>query len=370
MHAVAEPFNPARCGTVLRCLLRLLRLLFLLPAMALGACGTIQYYSQSLAGQLEVLRRARPVEKVLHDPATPGDVREALLFVEDVLEFARTEMHLPDNDSYRHYAELGRPFIVWNVFAAPELSLDPLPWCFPVAGCLHYRGYFSESGARRFAESLEQRGLDTYVGGVSAYSTLGWFRDPVLDTMLRRSAPEIVKLLLHELTHQLLYLPGDPEFNEAFAETVAGIGVERWLSARPRMEAERFYADQSREEDFFKLILAGKRELEDVYRSDADADLKRARKLAMAADLRRRYQQLSRDWEMPDKYLDWFAGGINNARLAAVSTYRERVPDLLRVFRSAGEDLETFYVLAATLGKCSVTARREWLQSGRIDERC
>ncbi|MBI2993455.1 MAG: aminopeptidase [Gammaproteobacteria bacterium] len=346
------------------------RLLILLSATALGGCGTIQFYSQSVAGQLEIWRKSRPVEQVLRDRQTPGDVREVLELVQEIRDFARTAMRLPDNESYRSYAALGRPFVVWNVFAAPELSLDPVQSCFPVAGCLNYRGYFSEVRARRYAASLARRGLDTYVGGVSAYSTLGWLRDPVLDTMLRRSAPELVRLVLHELAHQLLYFTDDPDFNEAFAETVAGIGVKQWLSSRPGVEAEKFHAEQAREEAFFKLIIAGKRELEGIYRSDIHAADKRALKLSMASELRNRYLQLSRGWEAPGAYLDWFANGINNARLAAVSTYRELVPDLLRRFTATGENLETFYALAENLKDCSAAARRRWLQSGHIDEHC
>lgn len=344
--------------------------MLLIPALSTGGCGTLQYYSQSISGQLELIRRSQPVEQILRDPSTPDDVRHGLELVQQTREFARTVMLLPDNGSYRSYVALERPFVVWNVFAAPELSLDPVTWCFPIAGCLNYRGYFREAQARQFADSLRQTGLDVYVGGVSAYSTLGWFHDPVLDTMLRRSLAELVKLLLHELAHQKLYIPGDPDFNEAFAESVAIIGVERWLAGRPPAEAARYHLLQTRDDAFFTLILGAKGKLEGIYRAAIDADAKRSGKRDLARDLYLRYRDLSRSWESPATFDDWFAGGINNARFAAVSTYRELVPDFLRVFDASGKNLELFYSLADRLRGCSATARRRWLQTAHVDDKC
>ena len=359
-----------RACTEFETALRGSRALLLIPALLVWGCSTIQYYSQSITGQLDLMRGARPVRQVLSDPSTPGGIRQGLELVQEAREFARNVMLLSDNGSYRTYVALQRRFVVWNVFAAPEFSLSPVVWCFPIAGCLNYRGYFHEAQARHFASSLEHTGMDVYVGGVSAYSTLGWFRDPVLNTMLQKSPAELMKLLLHELAHQKLYITGDPDFNEAFAEAVATIGVERWLVGRPPAEADRFRKDQARDDAVYTLILGAKDELEGIYRSGFDANVKRTGKHAVAQDLHQRYQEMRRGWQPSGIYDDWFGGEINNARLAAISTYRELVPEFLRVFDASGKNLDLFYALANQLRNCSAAARRRWLQLARIEDGC
>lgn len=357
---LARSLSPATTGRVV--------LLFL--AISVCGCSGIQYYSQSVVGQFEILRLRRPVEEVIRNPATPVQMRTALEVIGTIRRFAHEQMFLPDNGSYRTYVALNRPYVVWNVFAAPELSLEPVRWCFPVVGCLNYRGYFEERQARRFAEGLERRGYDVHVGGASAYSTLGWFRDPVLDTMLRRDPAHLAKIILHELAHQKLYLKGDPEFNEAFADAVSLIGVERWLAGRPPAEAAKFRDDQAQENEFLFLVLAAKKELESVYNSELGAQAKCSFKIALAANLRERYKPLKLKWGANSLFDSWFAGEINNAKLVALSTYHELVPGFLRVFKAADNNLELFYASIDKLRECDPSARRRWLEHAHIAQDC
>src|ERR1700683_4876474 len=201
-----------------------------LIGVSLNGC----YLLESAQGQLALMSTRRPIARVVADPRTPADVRKQLEAVAQIREFATRDLHLPDNGSYRTYADVGRPYVVWNVFAAPEFSVDPKEWCYPIVGCVAYRGYFVERRARRFADKLRRRGLDVAVGGVAAYSTLGHFNDPILNTMLGWSDVELASIIFHELTHQMIYVANDADFNEALATTVEEEGVRRWLRSLGR----------------------------------------------------------------------------------------------------------------------------------------
>ena len=203
-----------------------------LLAVALAGCADLPYYWQAAGGQFELWQRSRPIAELVADQTTEADIKARLERVQAIRAFASRELGLPDNASYRTYADLGRPFVVWNLFAAPELSLTPKEWCFPVAGCVTYRGYFAEAGARALAGELEAQGLDTYVGGVPAYSTLGWFADPLPSTVIGYPDLDLARLIFHELAHQVVYVPGDTLFNESFATTVEREGVRRWAEAK------------------------------------------------------------------------------------------------------------------------------------------
>ncbi|MGH8246394.1 MAG: aminopeptidase, partial [Gammaproteobacteria bacterium] len=240
------------------------RVMIALLMVLAGGCSSLSYYSQSIAGQIEILSQRRPIADILEDPHAPEWTKSALAFVTEIRSFAQDRLLLPDNGSYRSFVELGRPYVAWNVFATPALSLEPLRWCYPFAGCLSYRGYFSEREARAYARELESRGLDVFVGGVVAYSTLGWFADPVLDTMTRRGNLELAKVIFHELAHQRLYIEGETDFNEAFADAVALIGVRLWFSGRLGPEYEAFQRDQQTEDRFTSLMLDYKSRLENL----------------------------------------------------------------------------------------------------------
>ena len=204
-------------------------------AVALIAVSSVGcYLLQSVRGQLSLMSKREPISAVIDKPSTPAALRVQLEAVTAIRDFASHDLGLPDNGSYRAYADVGRPYVVWNVVAAPEFSVDPKLWCYPIVGCVAYRGYFAEAGARRFAAGLRTDGLDVVVGGVAAYSTLGHFDDPILNTMMEWDDVELAAIIFHELTHQLLYVANDASFNEAFATTVEEEGVRRWLERQTR----------------------------------------------------------------------------------------------------------------------------------------
>jgi predicted aminopeptidase len=228
-----------------------MRFLFLLLLLLVAGCDTLSYYSQAIGGQVEILHAARPIDDWLADPNTPTPLRSRLELARRIRRFASAELALPENRSYTSYAELGRPYVVWNVFAAPEFSVEPKKECFPFTGCVSYRGFFSEEDARKHARALTAQGYDVHVGGVVAYSTLGWFDDPLLSTFIREPDAQLARLIFHELAHQVVYARDDTAFNESFAVAVEEEGVKRWLDAEGRgAELEAFHAAQARRQKF------------------------------------------------------------------------------------------------------------------------
>jgi predicted aminopeptidase len=318
----------------------------------LGGCGT-PYLMQAAGGEWHVLHERVPIDTVIADPHTPAAVHEHLEQVRAAREFASRELGLPDNDSYRSYADIGRPYVVWNVVAAPEFSVAPQRWCFPVAGCVAYRGYFHEQSARDFALGLESQGLDVAVDGVPAYSTLGKFADPVLSSMLRYGDDDLAATIFHELAHQLLYVRDDSEFNEAFATTVEYVGLERWLAqqgATARMQA--FRDEQERERALVSLLAASRARLEQLYASPLPRDEMVVKKAEVFAQLARDIRALERHQGVTyPLYEEWIAAGLNNARLASVATYFECVPGFMRLLHEQGDDLPRFYAAARKLAE-------------------
>ncbi|MGE5087552.1 MAG: aminopeptidase [Candidatus Levyibacteriota bacterium] len=314
-------------------------------AALLTACaslGSIDYYWQGAAGQLDLLARSEPIPEAI----SRGDATLAarLAQVQQIRSFASRDLGLPDNGSYTRYADLGRPFVTWNVFAAPALSLEPRRWCFPVAGCVDYRGYFDESAARREAARLEAEGDDVYVGGVPAYSTLGWFDDPVLSTFIRWPETEVARLVFHELAHQLLYVKDDSVFNESFATTVEEVGLARWLAAQknPLLDAQAARADRLRAV-FRQLVRSTRMQLAGVYASDLDTAAKlRAKREAFAA-MAAAYEAAKAGEPGLAGYDRWFAQAPNNASLAAVGIYTDRIPAFRELLREEHGDLPRFY---------------------------
>src|SRR5215472_4931833 len=310
----------------------------------LGGCGT-PYLMQAAGGEWHVLHERVPIDTVLADPHTPPAVREHLERERAAREFASRELGLPDNDSYRSYADIGRPYVVWNVVAAPEFSLAPKHWCFPVAGCVAYRGYFHEPAAREFALELEAQGFDVAIDGVPAYSTLGKFADPVLSSMLRYGDDELAATIFHELAHQLLYVRDDSEFNEAFATTVEDVGLERWLAhqgAAARMQA--FRDEQRRERELVSLLTATRTRLEQLYASPIPRDEMVVKKAQVFTQLSVEIRALERRQGVTyPLYEEWIAAGLNNARLASVATYFECVPGFMRLLHEQDDDLPRFY---------------------------
>lgn len=329
-------------------------------AAFLGGCTT--YYGQAIDGQLSILMHRQPIANVIADPATSPELQQKLEQVLRMRRFAVDELHLPDNASYTSYVDLERPYVLWNVFAAPEFSLTPLQWCFPVAGCVSYRGYFNEQDANRFADKLAQDGNEVYVAGISAYSTLGWFHDPLLSTMLARSDARLAGTLFHELAHQRLYAKGDTTFNESFATTVELEGVRRWLDQNHQFDQYQEYQKTlQRKLQFIELVQGARQKLKVLYASDIPDQQKRDSKKRIFAELKQDYRRLRAKWGGYRGYDAWFARDLNNAHLVPIGSYYDYVAAFQTLLNQHHGDLMAFYISAEKLADLNPEARREAL---------
>lgn len=337
-------------------------LLTLLLCLQLGGC----YLVQSANGQMDLMSKRQPIPAVIADPATPEPLKTRLQAVLEMRAFAVRELGLPDNGSYRSYADVGRPFVLWNVFAAPEFSVQARRWCFPVAGCVVYRGYFSEEKARAFAARLRAQGNDVYVAGVPAYSTLGHFDDPVLNTMMAWSDVRLAAIIFHELTHQLVYVPGDTSFNEAFASVVEVEGVRRWLTAHARAhELAAFETQREHQAESVRLFGRSREKLKALYASGLEANVMRERKRAELDRLLGEYSALLRSWGLAgaDARL---AEDLNNAYLVSVAAYEECVPGLQQLLADSGDNLATFFQRVKTLAAEKEAVRHQAVCTGAL----
>ena len=335
----------------------------ILICLTVSGCSSLSFYYQSVAGQMELLVKREPINEILEDPEQNAELKAKLAMVLEMRTFASEHLALPNNDSYRSYVDLGRPYVLWNVFAAPEFSFDMKQWCFPVAGCVNYRGYFTEADAKHYADQLATESYDVYVGGVPAYSTLGWFDDPVLNTIIRRSEIRLAGLLFHELAHQQLYVPGDTAFNEGFATAVEEEGVKRWLSHRgAEVNIEEIKQQQQRHKDFVELVGNVRDRLKALYKLKlADTEM-RARKKVIIADMLSEYEKIKTRWDGYNGYDRWFAKDINNAQLAAVATYQDYVPAFSQLLQQHGGDFRAFYQAAAELAELEKPEREHAIQ--------
>ncbi len=338
----------------------------------LSGCQTLGFYAQAVNGQLAVWRATEPIAGLLNDEQTDPVLRQRLQLVSEIREFASDALQLPDNDSYRRYADVGRPYVVWNVFAAPEFSLEPVTWCFPFAGCVGYRGYFSREGADKFATRLKDTGLngtnlDVFVGGVPAYSTLGWFADPVLNTFIGYPDAELARLIFHELAHQIAYAPGDTVFNESFATTVELEGVRRWLAQSGRSsQFEAVDAARRRQQDFLDLVMRTRTLLDALYQQDMSDQEKRSRKVDTYKQMRSEYLQLKQRWGGFSGYDLWFEESLNNAKLGSVAAYNQLVPAFQQLLATNGGALGPFYETVVALTKLTAEQRRERLKMNEV----
>lgn len=322
------------------------------------------YYYQSARGHLDLMCRARDIDEVLKDDEVAPDVRARLERVKEMRRFASERLNLPDNDSYRRYADLEREYAIWNVFAAPVLSVEPHRWCFPIVGCVVYRGYFDEAEARRYARTLREQDLETYVAGVPAYSTLGWFDDPVVSTIMDYPETELAGLIFHELAHQVAYAKGDSVFNESFATAVEIEGVERWLAHRGRRGAiEAYRLRRERDARVIELILAHRQRLAEVYESDHDRAWKLARKARIIAGLRDRYREMIADWDGYRRYGRWFEQDLNNAHFVVIAAYHDKVRAFQALLARHDGDLAAFYEAVVELADRPAAQRNEYLES-------
>lgn len=321
----------------------------LLLALTQAGCSTLGYYWQSASGHLKLLRAARPVPAWIDDPATPPALREQLQRAQRLRDYASHTLHLPDNASYRRYADIGRDAVVWNVVATPELSLKLDTWCYPLLGCVGYRGYFDHAEAEAFAQQRRALGREVYVYGVPAYSTLGklpgdWMADPLLNTFIGWSEPEVARMVFHELAHQVAYAADDTVFNESFATAVERLGTAQWL--RERADAglrTRWEHNEARRRQFRALVADYRARFETLYASDLPEPQKRAEKARLLAALRADHEALKAGpWQGWRGYDDWFAK-VNNAVLAVQAAYDGKVGDFERRFHRCGDDYPCLY---------------------------
>jgi len=328
-----------------------------------SGCSQIGYYTQSVRGQFDIWSRERPISDILDDASLPSSLREKLAFALRAREFASSELGLPHNQSYRRYADLERPYVVWNVFAAPEFSIRPAQWCFAMAGCVNYRGYFSRAEADAFAAEAAAGGRDVHVGGVPAYSTLGWFADPVLNTFVNYPAVEIARIIFHELSHQVVYVRDDSVFNESFAVAVEREGLRRWLAKHGSEQDRRQFENRQRyRSDFVSLIEAYRSRLDALYRQRIAPEAMRESKQHLFEQMQHDYAGLKASWGGFAGYDRWFAQKPNNALLASVSIYTQRVPAFEAMLREQGGDLRKFYEAVKVLAKLDPAAREAALQ--------
>lgn len=329
----------------------------LLMVLMLGGCSSINYYDQLVRGQLQLLSARESVAGVIADPARDPDLRKRLALSQQARAFASRQLHLPDNQSYRLYADLGRPYVVWNVFATDEFSLKPITHCFPIAGCVAYRGYYSVGGARGAAALQRQEGKDVYVSGVEAYSTLGWFDDPILGSMLGWGDERLATLIFHELAHQRFYVKDDTEFNESYASFVEQEGTRQWRTACGL--APQALAQSRQRDELTRLVLATRERLQQLYRQPLSVEVMRQRKAAEFDRLRSDYRTLrDQQWSGDKRYDAWINAPLNNAKLLPFGLYDQWVPAFEALFKKVNGDWLAFYSEVERLGALPIAERK------------
>ncbi len=327
--------------------------------LLLASCESIGYYSQAARGQISLLMNRQAIERMMTQPDLSEATRDKLQLILDAREFAAKELRMPVGKSYLSYVELDRPHVVWNVFATPALATRPVNWCYPIAGCVSYRGYFAEESAERYAQKLSEQGFDVYMGGVDAYSTLGWFDDPVTSAVVNRSNHRLAALIFHELAHQLIYVPGDTRFNESFATFVEREGLRRWLMDSGEIELyQQFLLESARQEEFVELVQKYRGQLSDLYRSHYSESEKLRGKLRIQDEMRAEYERRRVQWNFTG-YDGWFSGPLNNAQLATVASYNDLVPAFARLLEMSEGSLPMFYALVREITRLTPEQRAQ-----------
>jgi predicted aminopeptidase len=324
----------------------------------LGGCTNAGYYAQSIGGHLDLMAKRQDVGTLVADESTPAALKEKLERASAIREFASAQLALPDNGSYRSYVDVGKPYVTWNVVATPALSLKPKKWCFPVIGCVAYRGYFDEADARSYGEELAAENMDVVVAGARAYSTLGWFDDPILNTILFDAEYRFAGTLFHELAHERVFIAGDSSFNESYAVAVEREGVRRWIARHSTPAMRQAYdTERARREDFLQLVLASREKLETLYASSMEDADKMREKGRLFAALRAGYAQLKTSWDGYTGYDGWFAKDLNNAKLALLATYNVYVPAFERLVQQQQGDMGKFHEAVEALSKLTKEER-------------
>jgi len=314
-----------------------------LNLFSLIGCSTISYYSQSISGQMEIFFKQDSIDDVIENEDSDDKLKDTLANIVTIRKFASQHLKLPDNDSYLSYVDLERPYVVWNVFAAHEFSLQPQTWCYFIVGCVSYRGYFKEQDAIDFANKLKDQNLDIYVAGISAYSTLGWFDDPVLNTMLKWKKRSIAGLIFHELSHQVIYISDETNFNEAFASSVERLGTIQWILLHAPEQLPQYLAYLDAQHEFRLLLLKTRDQLDKIYESDFATSKKRRLKKEVFKELKHNHETLKLNWKYSINFDSWFNKPINNARLTSTMTYLHNIPAFYALFIQVSGNWERFY---------------------------
>ncbi|MFA0810474.1 aminopeptidase [Microbulbifer epialgicus] len=329
----------------------------LVITLFLCGCETVGYYAQAAAGQWRILSARQPIEKVVQEPDTDEKLRRQLMLVQEIRAYAAQQLDLPVGEAYSSYVQLEDQYPIWNVLAAPEFSLTPKRWCYPVAGCASYRGYFRKSAAIAKANSLRAQGYDIYLGPVPAYSTLGWFDDPVLSSFVNWPPERLAGLLFHELAHRRVYISGDTQFNESFATAVSEIALPGWLASQGLTGS----ATQARAETMAvrQLMNMARKQLKPIYNSSESDSLKLEQKNLVLARLRQCYRKISEDWPNPTRYQAYIEKA-NNATLALVAEYESLVPAFKQLYLES-DSWEAFYNATQWVGEMDKNDREQKL---------
>ncbi|GMR20408.1 MAG: aminopeptidase [Gammaproteobacteria bacterium] len=338
------------------------KLLLITLLLSVNACSNFAYYLQSMQGQWDVIQRRESIQALLEKNDIPTDTKAVLRRALAIRDFASRELGLPDNGSFRSYANLERPYVVWNVFAAPALSLKPKQWCFLFAGCVSYRGYFTKEDAVQYGNELQAQGWDVFIAGIRAYSTLGWFDDPLLNTVTHYDEIALAALIFHEMAHQVVYVEDDTSFNESFAKTVEQVGVKRWMERKQNSaHYQKYLKRQQHSKEFIALVMKYRQKLKTVYDSPLYDDKKLEAKRRIFSELQKEYQALKQRWNNSKRYDRWFARDMNNAKLNSVGAYHEYVPGFKQMLARKDNTLESFYTAVKTLSRRPASERRQLL---------
>lgn len=352
-----------------------------LTAVLFGVCGcrTINYYGQAIKGQYQILANQHVIDELIFDSRTPPKLRDQLRLVMELRAFAESQLDLPVDGHYRKYVDVKRRHVVYNIQAAPEFSLEPKQWWYPFLGKLDYRGYFSEADAKEYASILRDEGYDVYIGYVGAYSTLGFFKDPVLNTFVFDQEQDLAETLFHELSHQQVFASGDTDFNEAFATTVGEEGARRWIAARNDPDLAARYREQlARTRQWVGIVMEARRELLALYgdtldekgnvkateaKSGVPHEQLEREKAQVFRRLRERYAELKQSWDGEGQFDAWFKRDLNNAQLNSIAAYYELVPGFERLLALNGNNLKKFYAEVERLSHMSQQQRHEWIRN-------
>ena len=331
-------------------------------SLTVSACSSFGYYMDLMSGHSELIDKQKPITEILADKSTKPKLRSLLETSQKIRNFATKSLHLPDNDSYRIYADLKRRYAIWNVVAAKEFSTEPKKWCFLFVGCLSYRGYFSKDDAKAYANELKQEGYDVYLAGAKAYSTLGWFDDPLLNTMMYKSEARRAGIIFHELSHQIVYIENDTAFNEAFATAVEQEGIRRWMAKKGKDEQyQEYLIDKKRESGFNQLLQSTREKLKELYKSQKSDEEKRKQKNMIFSLQQKKYRALKKLWGGYNGYDQWMNQKLNNAHLLLISTYHDLVPTFNAMLKEENYNLKKFYLAVEKYGELDKEKRARQL---------